>query len=226
MVKTISDAPELALQSSSPKVSVLGEAPSPVVFVGGPVSVPSTPVTTVLSTPGTASSPPASPLTSTPPHEPIPLRDHDGRFAHLGEDLRAKALLIASRETVEHVCHIFNYMAAQLLSPVRCGGAGPGPAVTLLSALDARINQLGGNLVKQEKEDKERKFAVSVAQLRKRVLLTQLIGLYIAESEVCHIRLSRCVSVQACLHSLSNPGTALGEGLCQGVDMSTASRII
>jgi hypothetical protein len=41
--------------------------------------------------------------------------------------------------------------------------------------------------------------------------------------ESCHTRRSCCVSAQARLHALSNPEIALGEGLCQGVDVSMAS---
>jgi hypothetical protein len=42
--------------------------------------------------------------------------------------------------------------------------------------------------------------------------------------ESCHSHRTCYVSAQACLQSVSNPETALGEGLCQGVDVSMASR--
>lgn len=189
---TASDAAVTGTESPGPDVPRLCDSPSPPsrndnshdnqshLSRSDRRCIPVSPVASSLSSPSPleiVGSPAPSPCEGQPSAPDV----LPAEFAVLREDLRAKGPMIGNEETVEHLWHVVNYMKASDASPV---GSDPSVEASSTSATDERLRVLKTCITREEQNEERLKSAKSLARLRKRVYLVELIGNYIDEKEV------------------------------------------
>jgi hypothetical protein len=109
------------------------------------------------------------------------------KFAALKDELRAKGPLIGDGETVEYLWHVINYIKGSDLSPVGNAAWDPSVDTSPTSATDERLCVLKIYIIREEQNEGRLRLAKSLARLRKRLYLVELVGNYMDEHEAWEV---------------------------------------
>lgn len=95
--------------------------------------------------------------------------------------------MIGDEETVEYLWHVVNYIKESDPSPVGNAASNPSVDASSTSATDERLRVLKTYIIREEQNEGRLRLAKSLARLRKRLYLVELIGNYIDEHEAWNV---------------------------------------
>lgn len=179
---TVSGTPEQGPDvnySSSPSPNVNSQDRQLDLLRSDQGSIPTSPAPASLSRPEGASNPATSTREGPPQsHDVLP-----AEFANLSEELRAAGTMVGSKESVEHLWHIFDHMRVAGTSRAGITRLDPLVESSPTSISDERIRVLGTYLTREEQNQSHLRGAKALSVLRGRLILVELIDNYLVEHE-------------------------------------------